>query len=153
MDRKNIGLEEATQKIKHFCSYQERCHSEVKQKLYSMGLYPRQIEAIMADLINAHYLNEDRFAIAYAGGKFRMLKWGKIKIYHSLKQKGVSEYCIKRGLKEIPLDDYLQTLNILAEKKFATLKGSLLQKQLKLKKFLLDKGFESSLITQAMDGL
>ena len=77
----------------------------------------------------------------YAGGKFRMLKWGKVKIKHALKQKQVSEYSIKKALKEIDENDYIKTLNKLAEQKLKTLKGerNIFIKKRKLQDFLLQK--------------
>ena len=72
MERKNIGTEKALQKIKHFCSYQERSHQEVKEKLYSFGLYKADVELLLSQMIEENYLNEERFAIAFAGGRFRI---------------------------------------------------------------------------------
>lgn len=115
MQPKNIGTERALQKIKHFCSYQERSHQEVKDKLYSFGLYKNETEALLSQLIEENYLNEERYAIAFAGGKFRIRQWGRIKIKYELKQRGVSEYCIKRALASIDDDDYAKTLEKLFE--------------------------------------
>ncbi|MBP9099229.1 MAG: RecX family transcriptional regulator, partial [Ferruginibacter sp.] len=87
MERKNIGTEKARQKIRHFCSYQERSHQEVKEKLYGFGLYKVDVETLLSEMIEENYLNEERYAIAFAGGKFRIKKWGKVKIRYELKQK------------------------------------------------------------------
>src|SRR5690242_21297330 len=88
--------EKALQKIKQYCAYQERCHAEVKDKLYGMGLHRQEVDDIMAELITENFLNEERFAKAFAGGKFRVKQWGRKKIIGALKQKQVSEYCIDR---------------------------------------------------------
>ena len=80
----NFTAEQAISKIKHFCAYQERCHAEVRDKLYSFGLHRKDVGGIIADLIGENYLNEDRFAINFAGGKFRMKHWGKNKIKQGL---------------------------------------------------------------------
>ena len=74
-------------------------------------------------LIAENYLNEERFAIHYAGGKFRMKHWGKNKIKQALKQKQVSDYCIKKALKEIDDTDYIKTFEKLVEQKMKTLKS------------------------------
>ena len=110
MERKNIGTEKALQKIKHFCSYQERNHQEVKEKLYSFGLYKMDVEMLLSQMIEENYLNEERFAIAFAGGRFRIKKWGRVKIRYELKQKRISDYCIKIGLASIAEEDYIKTL-------------------------------------------
>lgn len=120
---KRLSKEQALPKIKQYCAYQERCHSEVKEKLYTFGLYKNDVDQLMAQLIGENYLNEERFAIQYAGGKFRMNQWGRMKIKHSLRQKHVSEYSIKKALQEIRENDYKKTLQKLATQKLKTLKN------------------------------
>lgn len=141
---------QALPKIKHYCAYQERCHAEVKEKLYSFGLYKGDVDILISQLIEENYLNEERFAIHYAGGKFRMKQWGRIKIKYSLKQKQVSEYCIKKALKEINEIDYLKTFHKLAEQKLETLKSekNIFSKKKKLQDYLLQKGYESALVRE-----
>lgn len=109
-------------KIKHYCAYQERSHKEVKEKLFSFGLYKTEVETLIVQLIEENYLNEERFAIAYAGGKFRIKLWGRQKIKYALKQKQVSDYCIKKALMAIDNDEYLNASKKLAAEKLATLK-------------------------------
>lgn len=142
-------------KIKQYCAYQERCHSEVRDKLYSFGLNKVEVEEIISILITENYLNEERFAIHYAGGKFRMKQWGKIKIKQSLKFKQVSEYCIKKALKEIDLQEYEKTFRKLAEQKLKTLKSekNIFIKKRKLQDFLLQKGFENEMVREAVKNI
>ncbi len=153
--KKYLGKEQALQKAKHYCGYQERCHSEVKEKLYSFGLYKQQVEECISQLIEENYLNEERFAQQFAGGKFRMKHWGKVKITYELKQKQVSAYCIKKGLKEIDEDDYLKTLTKLATEKWESLhaENNIFIKLRKAQDYLLQKGYESPLISQTLQGL
>ena len=148
MALQNFTPEQATPKIKQYCAYQERCHAEVKEKLYAFGLYKKDVEQLMSQLIEENYLNEERFAIQYAGGKFRMNQWGRIKIKYALKQKQVSDYCIKKALKEINESDYKKTLQKLAEKKLKTLKTetNIFIKKKKLQDYLLQKGYEGELV-------
>jgi regulatory protein len=155
-NRKQLTKEQAFQKAKHYCGYQERSHTEVKEKLYSFGLYKQQVEELLSQLIEENYLNEERFAIQFAGGRFRMKQWGRVKIKYELKQKRVSEYCIKKALKEIDEEDYLRTLQKLATKKWATIKGEGVNQYVKLSKttdYLLQKGYEPDLIKQAIAGI
>ncbi len=63
-----LTKEQALYKIKQYCIYQERCHEEVKEKLYSFRLYKTDVEETLSKLIEENYLNEERFAIQYAGG-------------------------------------------------------------------------------------
>src|ERR1700754_4898085 len=97
--KQQLSKEQALQKLRHYCAYQERCHAEVKEKLYSFGLRKQMVEESIAQLI------EERFAIQFAGGKFRMKQWGRVKIKHALKQKQVSTYCINRAMKELEAED------------------------------------------------
>lgn len=140
--------QQALQKIKQYCTYQERCHAEVREKLYSFNLYKKEVDEIISHLIEDNFLNEERFAIQFAGGKFRMKQWGKIKIKFALKQKQVSDYCIKKAISHIAKSDYQKTLNNLAEKKLKTLKSekNKFLKKRKLYDYLLQKGYEIDLI-------
>ena len=63
LNMKPLTKEQALQKLKHYCAYQERCHSEVRQKLYRLGVWKREHDEILATLIEENYLNEERFAI------------------------------------------------------------------------------------------
>ena len=148
----NIGTEKATQKIRHFCAYQERNHKEVKEKLYSFGLYKDEVEEILSVLIQENYLNEERYAVAFAGGRFRIKHWGKIKIKYELKQHGISDYCIKKALSAIPSEDYRATLKKQFEAKLKLLKTekNSYNKKRKLQSYLIQKGFEMELINQLL---
>lgn len=117
MQKKYLTKEQALQKLKHYCGYQERCHSEVRQKLWDLGVRSAEHDEIISALIEEDYLNEERFAKQFAGGKFRMNDWGRKKIYYGLKEKGISDYLIKKGLKEIDDEVYNKTLHELTEKK------------------------------------
>lgn len=150
--KKHPGKEQALQKAKHYCAYQERCHSEVKEKLYALGLYKQEVEACLSQLIEENYLNEERFAQQFAGGKFRMKHWGRVKIKYELKQRQVSDYCIRKGLKEIDDEAYNNTLEKLAKEKWETLdkESNQFAKMKKLQDYLLQKGFEQDLIRQQL---
>ena len=152
--QQRLTKEQAWQKIKHYCAYQERSHFETKQKLYSFGLYKNEVEDLLSRLIEEDYLNEERFAEHFAGGKFRMKHWGKIKITYELKQKQVSSYNIRRALQSIADADYSATLQKLAEAKWQQLRGEqYIAKQVKATSYLLQKGFEPALIQKAIQQL
>ncbi|HEX2534700.1 MAG TPA: regulatory protein RecX [Chitinophagaceae bacterium] len=154
MQKKHLTKEQALQKLKQYCAYQERSHSEVRSKLWELGVWRSQHDEIISSLIEEDYLNEERFAIQYAGGKFRMKDWGRKKILYGLKEKGVSEYCIKKAMKSIDEEAYYKTLDALAEKKWETLKGEqYLVRRKKTEDYLLQKGYESDLVRQAVAGL
>lgn len=150
--RKQLSKEQALQKLKHYCGYQDRSHSEVKEKLYSLGVWKKDHDEIMAALIEENYLNEERFALAFARGKFRMKQWGRVKIKYELKQRQVSEYSIKKALKQIDEEEYMTSLKKLAEDRYASLKGEqYLVRKKKTIDYLMQKGYETGLIQIAMN--
>jgi regulatory protein len=139
------------QKAAAFCAYQERCTSEIREKLYEWGVNPEESEDIIAQLIAEKYLDEERFAKIYAGSKFRTKKWGKLKIRYMLKQKGIANTLIINGLKEINPDTYYETLQGLAAQKKEGMKGK--YDRVKLYNFLISKGFENDLVQEALKEL
>lgn len=146
--------EAALQKLKHYCTYQERSHYEVKQKLWELRVPGADHDEIIAALIEEDYLNEERFAIQYAGGKFRMKEWGKKKILYGLREKKVSDYSIKKALATINEQDYLKVLNKLAGEKYDSLKGDqYLERKKKTIDYLLQKGYEFDLVNKAVTSL
>lgn len=153
MPNQRLTPKQAALKIKAYCAYQERCHQEVKQKLYGYGLYTAEVDQLIADLIEQNYLNEERFARLFAGGKFRMKSWGRIKITQELKLRKVSAYNIRMAMKEIEPEDYRLTMQKLAEKKWADLKGKRIEKSAKVIRYLMQKGFELPLIQDIVTAL
>jgi regulatory protein len=152
MYKQNLTPAQALQKVKHYCAYQERSHAEVKDKLYGLGLAKKDVDELVGVLIEENYLNEERFALAFAGGKFRVKHWGKIKIAHALKQKQVSSYCIKKALQQINDSDYLKTLGELVEEKSKTLRHekNVFVKEKKLREYALQKGFEAEWVSRVL---
>ena len=152
--RKALTKEQALQKLRHYCSYQERCHSEVKTKLYQLGINKKLYDGIIAALIEGNYLNEERFAMAFARGKFKMNQWGKRKIEYALKEKFISDFCVRKSLKQIPEKDYRQTLEELVREKYDSLKGEqYLVRRKKTMDYLTGRGFEWQLVNEALDDL
>lgn len=136
--------------IEHYCKYQERCHAEVRNKLYELGCNKNQVEEYIADLIGSNVLNEQRFANAYARWKFKMKHWGVNKIKQQLKLKKISEYGIKKSLKEIDAEEYEKVLRKLAIKKWEELKSEkkIIARRSKVCRFLLQKGYEYYLVEE-----
>ncbi len=144
---KTFSAKEAKVKLYRYCVYQERCHQEVKEKLSEFGLWGEQAEEIVAHLIQEGFLNEERFAKAYASGKFRLKHWGKLKIVRGLEQRGLSRHCILTGLNEISESEYQQTIVQLVEKKTSTTEAAnLYTLRDKVAKYVIQKGFEPELV-------
>lgn len=143
---------QAWAKIQDWCAYQERCQQEVRDKLYDYGLKSADVEDIISRLISDNFLNEERFAKAYAGGKFRIKKWGRIKIKMGLKAKRISDYCIQKGLREIDETEYRKTLRKVIENKDALLnEKNKIRRKYKLMRFAASKGYEQELVMEILN--
>lgn len=151
--KKKLTPNQATIKAQLSCAYQERCQQEMRDKLYEWGLFSNDVENIIANLISDNFLNEERFAKAYAGGKFRIKKWGRIKIRIELKKRKISDYCIRKGMLEIEESDYLKTLKeIIAKKLKETTKGKIQIRNYKAAQYAISRGFESDLVWENIKG-
>ena len=152
MFSKQLTPDQAWQKIKHYCGYQERSHHEVREKLFGFRLRKTDVDLLISRLIEENYLNEARFAVQFASGHFRLKKWGRIKIDYELKQKKISPANIKSALKEIDEQAYRQVLWKLAQTKWLALKKEqYMHRQVKTTQYLLQKGYEPALIKEAIE--
>lgn len=141
----------AQAKAEHYCAYQDRSQQEVRDKLYEWGVYPSVIEQIITQLIGDNFLNEERFAKAYAQGKFNQKRWGRIKIKQGLKLKRVSDKLINKALQSLDGDDYLKTLGQILEKKAAQLQErEPYKRRYKLQQYAMSRGFESDLVIDVL---
>lgn len=152
--QKTYSVDEAQKVLENYCVYQERCHKEVKDKLLKMRMIPEAIDNIMVHLITNNYLNEERFAKAFARGKFRIKKWGKNRIVRELKMRQISKYSIDSALKEIDLDEYYITLHELTLKRISQVaEKNIYKKKKKVADYLLYRGWESQLIYEKISEL
>lgn len=148
---KIFSREQARLKAEAFCAYQERSQSEIRNKLYEWGLHQKDVEEIITELIGENFLNEERFAMAYALGKFRIKGWGKLKIKQGLKLKGVPDKMIRKVLNAIDSEDYMDRLRLILEKKsdLITEKDPYKRRYL-LTRYAAGKGYEQDLISDLL---
>ena len=150
--RKKLTPHQARSKAEAYCAYQERSQQEVRDKLYHWGLHREDVEEIIATLVTDGFLNEERFAMAYASGKFRMNGWGKMKIKQGLKQKAVSAPLIRAALASLDEQEYRDKLLSLLEAKARLEKEQHPYKRKnKLVRYVLGKGYESELILELLN--
>lgn len=144
---KKHTVEEAREKIFRFCAYQERAHQEVRDKLFSLGLRSGEVDELLTELIVQGFLNEERFAKAFAGGRFRLKNWGRVKIAHELQARGLTQRCIESGLKEIDDDSYEKSIEKLIDKKLELVEeeNPFVLRQ-KIAQYLIGKGYEAELV-------
>ncbi len=151
-EKKYYSKSEVLIKAANYCAYQERCHQEVIAKLAELGVYGMDADVMLLKLIEDNYVNEERFAKAFAGGKFRVKQWGRFRIKRELKMRGISDYCIQEALKEIDETDYMNTLKKGVAAKYKSVKAiNDLQRKHKTAQYLLTRGFESELIWKCLN--
>lgn len=151
-NQKSFTVKEATLKLMQFCAYRDRSQKEVEDKLKEMRMIPEACEQIIIRLMQDDFLNEERFARSFVRGKFRIKKWGRIKIKKELNFRGISTPIIKLALTEIDEQEYRGTLEELAQKKSNLIKESnTFKKRKKLYDYLLQKGYEGHMIHDIID--
>lgn len=147
MNNKDLTTKQIESKLQYYCSYQDRCHKEVIEKLKTFNIKSNESNEIISNLIKDNYLNESRFSENFVRGKFKIKNWGKVRIVRELKQRNISRYNINLGLKEIDSQEYQNKFDEIFENKLSSLEN--LNKIIKKKKiisYLLYRGWESNLI-------
>ncbi len=148
---KTYSKDGAKPKLEKYCAYQERSHKQVFDKCRSYGLSESDSNEILVELIQSNFLNEERFVEAYVKGKFKIKSWGKQKISQGLKLAGINQKLISLSIQEIKFEDYIKTIQRLAEKKMKTLKeGTDFEKKIKVQRYLLSKGYKYDEISEAL---
>ncbi len=152
--KKYVSKEDALDKLQRYCVYQDRCHQEVRSKLLDLGIYGDDLEEIIIDLIGDNFLNEERFARSFARGKFRMKRWGRMRIQQELKKRQISDYCRRKAMEEIEEADYYEVLTNLLEKKLSITKATNeYQRKSKTGAYAIGRGFESHLVWEILKTL
>lgn len=154
MEKKYFSIEEIKRKLERYCVYQDRCHKEIEAKLKEFTLIEEAKNQIILHLLEHDFLNEERFSKSFARGKFTIKKWGRQRIVRELKLREISAYNIKSALKEIDEEDYLQTIQTIAEKRNQIIKEvDYYKRKKKLTDFLIRKGYEYDLIYKTINSI
>lgn len=148
----SLTLDLATAKIEAYCSKAEHCTSEVVTKLKSWNINGRQIAEIVAHLCKERYINDLRYSRCYVKDKFRYNHWGRIKIAQALRVKNINEDDIKEAIEELDQQEYETTLKrLLAQKRKSIKASSDYERNGKLVRFALGRGFEMSIINKYLN--
>jgi regulatory protein len=151
---KYLSLEQAKNKLEHFCAYQDRCHAEVVTKLYNLKVTPSLHDEVIVYLIEHKFLNEERFACSFARGKHRISGWGKNRILGELKLRKISSFLIKKAMLEITDEMYFETLDRIAVQKWNSLTDQDPHKKAqKVIGYLHRKGYEMEYILDKLEEL
>jgi regulatory protein len=149
--KKEYLFEELIYKAASYCSTCEHCISEVEAKLIAWGAVDSIREKVIDKLIAENFIDEKRYCLFYVKDKFRLNKWGKIKISFSLKSKGLGRSLIADALEIIDENEYEAMLFELLNSKLGSLKyESEYEKHGKLFRFAQGRGFENNLIERVI---
>jgi len=155
--KKTLSVDAVLLRMQNYCAFSERSTEEVRKMMKDFDLNPADAWTVLERLTKAGFINEARFAKSFAGGKFRIKKWGKRKIEVEMKKKGLSEELIEKGLNELPEKDYTDTLDELLKKKWAQISRKEVEKddyeakqknRQKLIRYALQKGYEMDLVME-----
>jgi len=152
MYKKRLTKEQVLQKLRFYCRYQQRCQSEIKEKLCELGVNKKDHDELIAELVKENCLNDERFAVAFARGRFKLKQWGRKKIQKGLKEKRVSDEIAQKALEQINKKEYRAILNKLAKERYAALKHEQhLVRKKKTMDYLMQKGYELDLVKEAIN--
>jgi len=152
MYKKGLSKEQVLQKLRFYCRYQQRCQSEVKEKLFELGVNKRDHDELITELVKENCLNDERFAVAFASGRFKLKQWGRKKIQKGLREKRVSDEIAQKALEQINKKEYGAILNKLAKERYAALKHEQhLVRKKKTMDYLMQKGYELDLVKEAIN--
>lgn len=149
MKKESFTVEEIREKLAHYCAYQDRCHWDVEKKMKEFTLIPEARDKIFIYLIQNNFLNEERFTRSFVRGKFYQKDWGRLKIRKELRFRNIPDKLTDEAMNEIDEKDYSKTLKKLFDKKSDSLKSEResFKKKAKIRNYLLQKGYESELIS------
>ena len=151
-DDKKKSEKDIIKKIHKYCAIQERCKSDIEKKLHEWGINEDKRESLIEELIDKEFVDEERFAILFSNSKFRIRKWGRIKISYELKKKFLRSSDIEKGLESINKREYIDALIDLLKKKFSSIKeADIFRKKQKVSNYLIQKGYESELIWEHLN--
>ena len=152
MYKKRLTKEQVLQKLRFYCRYQQRCQSEVKEKLFELGVNKKDHDELLTELVKENCLNDERFAVAFTSGRFKLKQWGRKKIQKGLREKRVSDEIVQKALEQINAKEYMAILNKLAKERYAALKHEQhLVRKKKTMDYLIQKGYELDLVRKAIN--
>ena len=149
-----MNYKQALLRAQSLCSQQEKCRSDIREKLVKWDVSEGDIEKILDMLEAEKFIDESRFAEFFSRDKFRFNKWGKIKISYAMKQKHIPGNIISEALESIPEEEYLGVLTEELQKKRKSVKGkNAWDIRNKLTRFAQQRGFEFDIIQSAIDSI
>ena len=150
-DKPNKNEGQLFSQLLRYCAFQERCVSEVREKLLSLEVPSDEAESLIERLVEIDTLSDERYTRAVVFGKFHQKKWGKMKIRQSLRTKRIDSELIDMVVEEIDPEAYLDQLVLLARQKDRSVRAkSIYERRHKISKFLIGKGYEADVVWKVL---
>lgn len=131
------------QRMMSVCSNNEKCASDIEQKLNKWSIPEEDIQKILRDLQDNDFINHTRYVESFINDKLKFNHWGRRKIAYALRIKNIDETLIQTKLDEIDPMFYERILKEELKKKINKLPKPLDQNgKDKTLRFLVQKGFE-----------
>jgi regulatory protein len=146
-----LDAAQAFRKAADYCASQEHCITEVRMKMKQWGISNDLTDSTIDKLIDEGYIEEQRYASAFARGKFRLFDWGKIKIASELKMRRIPSSYIARALDEINENEYFETIKSLIGKKLASNHKPSREEIAKVMNFMVGKGYEIEFVRNVLN--
>jgi regulatory protein len=141
-------------RIARICSRSEECSSDIRKKIKDLGADEELREKILQRLIDEKFVDDDRYVRAYVRDKFRINKWGRVKMRYYLKMKGIPEDIIEAGFDEIDPEEYANLLiKTMKEKAKSVRKSNKFEKMGQVIRFAQGRGFEPELIHRYLNNV
>ena len=151
VDKSNYDIKNLIEQLKSYCAIQERCSNDIVTKMKSWQITNKNQNKILEILIQEDFINDKRYSKSFCRGKFRIKKWGKIKIVNELKRKNINPTTIISSLNEISDMDYSKELDIQFNKKKQSITTlNYYEKKKKIANYLIGKGYESNLVWEKL---
>ena len=149
--KKECTENEARYKAEAYCVTAERCVSEVRNKLIQWGVPQEVMNNIIKRLLEERFIDEGRYAKAYAREKHRFQHWGRMKIMQALKIKQISSDLVDEALADLDREDYMESLSFLLQKKAKEVKARTeYERRGKLIRFAIGRGYEMDVIIHCL---
>lgn len=151
VDKSNYDIKNLIEQLKSYCAIQERCSDDIVTKMKSWRITNKNQNKILGILIEDDFINDKRYSKSFCRGKFRIKKWGKIKIVNELKRKNINPTTIISSLNEISDMDYIKELDTQFNKKKQSINTlNYYEKKKKIANYLIGKGYESNLVWEKL---
>lgn len=146
-----IAVDQLFGRMARVCSKKEYCVFDIRRKLERMNIPKGILEAVIQQLKEEGFIDEERYITSFINDKLRFNKWGRKKIEFALSQKKLPKEMVNTIFSTYTDDLLLDSLPALLEKKWRSITGkSVFEKEAKLIRYALGRGFAMDEITRCM---